>query len=502
MTLSVLEGVLQKAWVKAQSTMGTAVTVAATDAVSPIKGSFKIDPEYPHEDSKEAVGTPTLQDELPQSKGGKWSAQFYVKPNAVGVAPDIGELIKAAMGVETVVGATSVTYSLSDTVRSIIQSEVGIADLTQIIGSDSWVEQMDIEIQKGSPPLISFSGGFATYGWAHADEVGVGGIAYNATSLPLDNDSRGCVGANARIQFVTPADDGGTSASETSSNDQPFDLSETETLIFTLDGASQTVTFADTDFVAPDAATAAEVVAAINAKSTGCTAVVSGVTKVQLISDVVGAASALQFTGGTGRTIIGFDTDAHTGTAGTGYGVTATVDTAGAATATITPAVVSRAGHIAGTVIKPWFPSQTVSGTKLTAGECALEIDSVAYGFISAKLSIATGLHGLDKEATSIRANRVAGGARSVSLDLQCYALVGNAGNAAIHGRAWASATHDVMIRVGANTAAARMTINVDEIRFDVTPLDLPEAEEAQLALKGKARQNAAAADEVNIVFD
>jgi hypothetical protein len=360
---------------------------------------------------------------------------------------------------------------------------------------------MSIEIQKGSAPTISFSGGFATYGWAYADEVGVGNIAYNATSLPLDNDSRGCVGAPCWIQFATPVDDGGTAATETGSKDQPFDLSELETLIFTLDGASQTVTFADTDFDNPDEATAAEVVAAINTKSTGCTAVVSGGTKVQVISDVVGATSALQFTGGTGRTIIGFDTDAHVGTVGTGYQVSAATDTVDGATATIGN-VVSRAGHAAGTVITPWAPGQTVAGTKLVAGSCAFEIDSVSYGFQSAKITVATGIHGLDKEASSLKPNRLAGGNRRISYEIQCYMLVGNAGNASIKGRAWASATHDLFLRVGADTAGARMKINIDSTRFEITGDDLPEAEEAIIVLKGKARQNAAACDEMNVAFD
>lgn len=503
--VSVLEGGRQLAWMKEQTTFDTLLDFAATDAVSPLRGTLKLSPEYAHEDAKESVGTNSLQTELAQSKVGKWAGQFYVKPNAVGVAPDIGVLLKAALGVETVVGSTSVTYSLSDTVRTPLQILQNIADAYQVNASGAWVEELSAEIQKGSAPILSFGGGYATHGWAYADEVGAGGIAYNATSLPLDDDIRGALGVNGRIKFSTPSDDGGVAGVTAAGGAETYNLAlgaGSKTLTLKVDGGSaQTVTLEEGDFVDDEAATAAEVAAVINADTTGCTAWSDSGT-LKITSDTVGSASIIQVTGGTANAILAFDTNTHSGTAGTGYLVTATTDTTGAATATISPAVVSRAGHAAATAIVPWVPSQTVGGTKLTAGQCSLTIDGVSFGFVSAKLSVSTGHHGRDKEATSEKPVGIIGGARSVSLELQLYFLHGNPSNASISGRAWAQATHAVVLRVGPNTAAQKMTINIPSIRFDVVPIEIPEAEEAMLVLRGKARQNAAACDELTIVFD
>jgi len=502
---TVTEGGLQLHWAKAQTTYDTLLAFVAGDAVQPVKGSFKIEPEYPHEDSKESCGTHSLQDEIAQSKGGKWSAQFYIKPAAVGTAPDIGELLKAAMGIETVTGATSVGYTLSDTVRNPLQLAQHVEDRMQQIASGACVEEMSIEVTKGAPPTVSFSGSFATFAWALADEVGAGNIAYNATSLPLDDDSRGALGVGGKIRFLTPVDDGGVAGTLLSGNAEMYDFSGagSETLTIKVDGgAVQTVTFVDGDFAAPATGTAAEVVARINTDTTGCTAAVDG-TKVRITSDTVGTTSIIQVTGGTANAgILGFSTDANTGTAGTGYAVTATVDTGAAATATLSPAIVSRAGHAAGTVFEPWAPAQTTGGTKVASGLCALEIDNVVFGMVSAKVTLSTGLHLRDKEASSQVPTGIIGGPRSVAVELQCYHLTGNPGNASIHGRAWAQATHEVDIRIGPETAGSRLTILVPSIRFDVTPVDLPEGEEAQVMLKGKARQSATAGDELSLLAD
>jgi hypothetical protein len=208
-------------------------------------------------------------------------------------------------------------------------------------------------------------------------------------------------------------------------------------------------------------------------------------------------------TGGTANAgILGFSTDAVTGTAGTGYAVTAATDTAGAATLTISPAVVSLAGHVAATGIEPWAPGQTVSGTKLASGSAALTIDTVEFGFISAKFSNATGQHLRDKEASSLVPTGIIGGDRAINVEIQCYHLTGNPSNASIHGRAWAAATHAVSLRIGPNTAAQKMTVAIPVIRFEVTGIDLPEAEEAVVVLKGIARQSATACDEMTITFD
>jgi hypothetical protein len=390
---STAEGVFQQCLVKEQSTMDAMLAFVAGDGVSPVRGTFKIEPECVFEPTKEAVGSPSLQGEIITRKGGKWSGQFYVKPNAAGTAPDIGPLIKAAMGAEAVVGGASVTYSLDGDSHIPLQAVLHVPGRMQQVASGMWVEEMTIDVAGRGIPTISFSGGFATYGWVNADIIGTGGVATAASSCPLADASRGCVGVNGRVQ-------------------------------------------------------------------------------------------------------IGDDTNG-----GAGYLVTSVTQTGGAAAFGFSP-VLAGAGELAGEEVWPLIPTPTLAGTILGASECGLTVDGAALGFVSAKINYKFGRRGLDKEATTYKANRIGGGLREVTAEIQCYWLESNTGNANLIGRGWDGTTRDLYLRIGADTAAARMKINLDKVRLNVVPIEIPDAEEAMVTLSAVARQNSASDDESNIVFD
>lgn len=497
-------GALQLSWIKAQSSYDTIEAFVAADAVSHINGTFKIEPERTFEESKECSGTMSLTEEFTLGRGGKWSASFLVKPAAVGTAPDIGELIKAAMGMtETIVGATSVTYPLSDTVApGGLQGVLNIAGIKQEMFSGGWVEEMTVDIPGNGLPTISFSGGFARYGWAFADVVGTGGIAYNATSMPVNNASRGSFGVGAVVQFAT--DDAGVAGTVQSGANGTFHIDNNTTLTLKVDGGStQTVTFVTGDFVNHEAATPAEVVTKINSATTGCTAHVTNTDYVSITSDTVGSTSIIQVTGGTANTVLTYSTDAVTGTAGAGYTITAVTQTDGAASITLSPAVVSRAGHAAGIAVTPWVPSRTVGGTVISTPDCSLTIDTVDLGFLSAKIALKTGVIPRDKEATSDHPTGLfRAGKRSVEGEFKFYFLDSATGNAPILGRTWDGTTRDVDIRVGSSTAGSHVHHSLPKCRLDIASHENPEADVVTSTCKFICRKNSAAADEYVMSWD
>lgn len=168
---------------------------------------------------------------------------------------------------------------------------------------------------------------------------------------------------------------------------------------------------------------------------------------------------------------------------GAGYLVTA-VATNGLGL-TISPALANGIGT--SQAITAVFPAVTPAGTIVGGVEDGLSIDSTAVGFISQKITVDTGIHGLDKEATANRINRLARGARSITTETQFYFLDENAGAL---GLAWNGTTRDLVARAGANTAGVRTTINLPAVRLNVAEIELPEADEAIYTASGVARRD------------
>ena len=101
-------------------------------------------------------------------------------------------------------------------------------------------------------------------------------------------------------------------ASVTCVNKQTYELVDQMTLIYEVDGTEKTTTFETADFVAIGAATAAEIVTAIDT-DTWVTPTVVG-TKVKIASKTDGVTSSIKVTGGTVNSILGFPTDIVYGT--------------------------------------------------------------------------------------------------------------------------------------------------------------------------------------------
>jgi len=108
--------------------------------------------------------------------------------------------------------------------------------------------------------------------------------------------------------IVTPVSGWSAQAALTCASAETYNLSGGETLTVKVDeGTTQTVNFIGGDFGTPGAATAAEVAARITTDLTGAAAFAAG-TRVRIESDLNGSGSAIQVTGGTANSELGFDT--------------------------------------------------------------------------------------------------------------------------------------------------------------------------------------------------
>jgi hypothetical protein len=184
--------------------------------------------------------------------------------------------------------------------------------------------------------------------------------------------------------------------------------------------------------------------------------------------------------------------------AGAGYLVTAVDDTVTPPQLTISPVLAN--GISADDVIAPVVPTPTLSGTLLGGVDCSLSVDGTATPFKRFKLTLKTGFHGRDKEASSDRPVAVLRGAREITGEIEF--TFADKETAMLAGRAWAGTTRALILRVGSNTAAQRMKVNVPKAFIEVVPIETPEADESSFTLKFRALQNAAADDELTIVFD
>jgi hypothetical protein len=194
-------GIDARYYARVESTYDTVAAFVGGDAVPLL--DLVITPTHEYHRSKEHLGTASLVDEIKGMSGGTWSATAYVKPNAAGVAPDIGEILKAAMGAETIVASTSVTYSLNSANPSTLQLARQIGTTLYEVITGAWIESIEISVAGNEEPTISVSGGFATYGWVFGGAVSTATITALDTTFTLATAHRGKIGVNGRIQIGT-----------------------------------------------------------------------------------------------------------------------------------------------------------------------------------------------------------------------------------------------------------------------------------------------------------
>lgn len=199
--MSVVSGILQQYWLKRETVFDTAIANVATDAIK--LESLELSPSKEWIESEQASGTASPQTEHEGKEGGEWTAACRIAPVAAGTPPAFGPVLKAAFGVETIVGATSVKYELTDdpAAADSLQWVKKAGNNFYEIANGAWVNQLVIEILNGQPTKITASGGFASYGYLRGAPKVEGAHLATDDTIALEAGHGRLVRRNALIKF-------------------------------------------------------------------------------------------------------------------------------------------------------------------------------------------------------------------------------------------------------------------------------------------------------------
>lgn len=150
-------------WAKKQAVAGTFTKPAATDYV-PLINDMNPKQDRVFLNSKEKILTFGVLSRLAGPyKGGEFSLQAYIKPSgSLGVSPLPDALLEAVFGVKTIVGSTSVTYTLApiDTDLPFVSMIYRDNDITHFI-TDGFVDKFSTKIAAGEGDDALVTGDFS-----------------------------------------------------------------------------------------------------------------------------------------------------------------------------------------------------------------------------------------------------------------------------------------------------------------------------------------------------
>ena len=147
---------------KEETSFGTAAQPAATDALKVLPGTQFGAATITRTDRMDNRATRDLLERITGNIDPvEFTIETYIMPSgAAGTAPDCGPLLKAAFGVETVVGSTSVTYSTTDT-QSAQKSLTLVDNMSYVVSQHligAIVDKVKISGSGGEPPKFTFTG--------------------------------------------------------------------------------------------------------------------------------------------------------------------------------------------------------------------------------------------------------------------------------------------------------------------------------------------------------
>lgn len=138
------------------------------DAAKCLSASFTR--EVARTDRTDARQTRSVLERIEGRATHSWSTEHYLLPSgAAGTAPDVGPMLEALMGTETVNASTSVVYSLSasQTLKTLtLQRHANDVLQENLVGAV--VDSCTISGDGSSEPRITFEGRAANYGFAAA----------------------------------------------------------------------------------------------------------------------------------------------------------------------------------------------------------------------------------------------------------------------------------------------------------------------------------------------
>jgi hypothetical protein len=169
---------------KLESTFGTGVSPAATDAFKAL--SILMQPVVDWRLAEDNKKTRSQMESAAGRSSATWSAECYFRPSgSLGVAPDIGELLKLVMGTEAVVASTSVTYTLLKDMTGLFATIFKDLTSMQEFVTSAIVQRFSISGNGEDYIRMTFSGVAKQYG--KVGRVLADGSGGGATSLIVDD---------------------------------------------------------------------------------------------------------------------------------------------------------------------------------------------------------------------------------------------------------------------------------------------------------------------------
>lgn len=465
-------GVDLQAWLVGETAFDTVQAFVAADAIAPI--SLNIKPTLEQHKSKERVGTSSPQTHVQGKRGGTWDYEGYVKPAGLGVPPDISELIRVGLG-RIEFDLTVVDYSQGGT--ETITSTVGGTPTVKTNGTDfTAATSNDNTASLIATELSTIAGITATANAAVVtvvcDTASLLVATSNAAFVAVTRLGYSLRGKNHTPQSLQIGRHLGHEFYEQANG------AWVEQVEFQITGNDECMVRGSGGFAS---------FSAVKGEPLTDGSSYSSATDVDLAAGQTGKII------GEPRVYFELASDSSTvvDNSGSGYAVTA-VDLANGQI-TVSPAVTLTA---AAYKIRPWIPAQTIAGTIQGGIDAGLTFGGDTLGLIGYKATVNTAIHGLDKEASANRANRLARGDRDIAIELECYALDENADH---FGLAWNDDRASVTARCGPNTSGSRVLLVTPNALVEVADESAPEAEEVTRTVKLMPEQSSAAEDEFRV---
>lgn len=169
-----------------ETTKGTvALPTAAAEKII-AAGSATMNQQANFSDSKEINNSLDVVERFQDQSGpGSWSCPFYIRPSGAKGTPPMGKvMLKSLMGLETIVGATSVTYAQATTKPSFTYWVK--KDHTVFFAAGACAESGKPSFSNKGGSEIAMSGGFMSRGWAGTDAAN--GATANGTGAGYVSD--------------------------------------------------------------------------------------------------------------------------------------------------------------------------------------------------------------------------------------------------------------------------------------------------------------------------
>ena len=177
---------------KAETTYGTFVKPAATDAAKVLSCSFDFSQERRNRMDSRTVRS--VSERITGRKAVSWSLESYLVPSGSGSTdPDLAPMIKAAMG-----ASSSQVFSLTS--GQALDSLSLVQQMNNVVSeavAGAWVETMTISMSGGDDPRISFDGGGSSH--IHTSTTTANGAGSSTTDLVVDDADAIEVGSVIKI---------------------------------------------------------------------------------------------------------------------------------------------------------------------------------------------------------------------------------------------------------------------------------------------------------------